>query len=60
MKKIKNEINEFSEWCYCPNNPGVLRRIVGFDDEGAPVIEERNVTDIDHKPEEQTSTEVEP
>ena len=43
MAKSNETIPEYGEWCYCPSNPEVMRRIIGFDSDGMPIIEEKNI-----------------
>ena len=43
----EKQVKEYHDWCYCPNNPGILRRIVGFDKDGFPIIQEKRIDDVD-------------
>lgn len=55
MKRQESKMQEFGDWCYCPNNPGVLRRLIGFDESGAPIVEEKTVSEVNTIKEQNTS-----
>ena len=46
MNDSKNELKEYHDWCYCPSQPGILRRIIGFDEDGFPIIEEKAIEEF--------------